>query len=246
MNGDIKKELETIHNLNEISTEFKKASEADKEARQERFLLSLKAITAVLLVLFFVSFLLEAWGMYQVARAISQREKSEQAAQRRAPRIKTSNLKRYFPVRITGYHTKGRRDIIGQEKSKAEAVYEPEDMNLQLKSPIVTYCQVVYFNNLSEAEKFLQEKLKEFPKDQKAIVFENTYASTGYTMKEDAYFLGTIYKGLVFWFKTSYVELVPHEAGRLETLKFHNEKIASEVIKFIPQAESGVEQIESN
>ncbi|MCX7832071.1 MAG: hypothetical protein N2440_04150 [Actinobacteria bacterium] len=218
----------------------------DESVSRERILEYLRIALLICTLLFVVSLFLEIWGSYRISNELARASAVTRRTQRTEPKIKTSNLKRYFPLRIIGYHTKGIKDIIGQDRPKAEAVYEPEDMNLQLRSPIVIYCQVVYFSNLSDAELFIQEKLKDFPKDQQAIVLENYYFNSGYSKDEGAYFLATIHKGLVFWFKTSYIEIIPNEENRLRLLKNHNEKVASEVIKFIGQAEAGVEQIESN
>lgn len=216
----------------------------DAESRREETIYYLRIAFYICAILFIVSFLLETWGTYLHSASASRAASRQTGTEKKVPAVKVRNLKKYFPLRIIGYHTKGIKDIIGQEYPKAEAVYEPEDMNLQLRSPIVIYCQVVHFDDLAEAERFLQEKWREYPKNQQAIVFENTYASTGFKEDDSAYFLGTIYKSKVFWFKTSYVELVPYEPDRLETLKYHNEKVAAEVLKFIGQAESGIEQVQ--
>lgn len=218
------------------------------EERREKLLFYLRLAFYACLILFIISLLVESWFSYIVAESLARKEESlvrtTTSAQRK---IKPpSNLKRYFPERITGYHLKGKKDLPEEDIPKAEAVYEPEDMNLQLRSPIVIYCQVVYFKDLRGAEQFLQEKLRDYPKNQQAIFMVNTYANTGFANDDSAYFLGTIYNGLVFWFKTSYVEIIPHEPNRLDILKFHNEKVASEVLKMVDQVDSGVEGIEGN
>jgi|GEM_PF-3734795 len=222
--------------------------ERNFEERREKILYYLRLTFYACLVLFFVSLLFEFWSGYIIAESMAgKEEKAARINNDTSAKIKPpSNLKRYFPKNIPGYHLKGRKDLPDSETSKAEAVYEPEDMNLQLRSPIVIYCQVAYFKDLREAELFLQEKLKNFPKNQQAVLLGNTYASTGYANDDSSYFLGTIYNGLVFWFKTSYVELVPNEPDRLEILKYHNEKIAAEVLKAVEQVDSGVDDIDAN
>lgn len=215
-----------------------------REEDRDKIVFYLRIAFYACLILFLLSFLFELWSSYQISNALTRSQPSGKGAfSERISKANAKNLKKYFPLRIIGYHTKGIKDILGQEVPKAEAVYEPEDMNLQLRSPIVIYCQVVFFDDLEEAERFLQDKLREYPKNQQALILENTYANSGYASDDSAYFVGTIYKSMVFWFKTSYVELIPHEPDRLETLKYHNEKVASEVIKFIGQAEAGVEQV---
>lgn len=240
--GKLNLKIPKIPNIN-LQPE-KKEVPRDDESRREETIHYLRIAFYICAILFIVSFLLETWGTYVHSLSAARGTSGQTRTERRAPAQSVRNLKKYFPQRIVGYHTKGIKDIVGQDYPKAEAVYEPEDMNLQLRSPIVIYCQVVHFDDLAEAERFLQEKWREYPKNQQAIVFENTYASTGFAEDESAYFLGTIYRSKVFWFKTSYVELVPYEPDRLETLKHHNEKVASEVLKFIGQAEAGVEQVQ--
>lgn len=217
----------------------------DESVNREKIVEYLKIALLICTILFFISFFLEIWGSYRISSELAKGSAVAGKEQRTEPQIKATNLKKYFPLRIIGYHTKGIKNIFGQDRPKAEAVYEPEDMNLQLRSPIVIYCQVVHFDNLSDSELFIQEKLKDFPKDQQAIVLENYYFNSGYSKDDRSYFLATIHKGLVLWFKTSYVEIIPYDENRLEILKYHNEKVAKEVIKFIGPAEAGVEQIES-
>jgi hypothetical protein len=218
------------------------------EQRRENIIYYLLLAFYACIVLFVISLLLEFWSSYVIAESIASKEERIARTSKDIQRkIKPpSNLKRYFPNNIPGYHLKGRKDIPEDKILKAEAVYEPEDMDLQLRSPIVIYCQVAYFKDLREAEIFIQEKLKNFPKNQQAVLLGNTYANTGCTKDESAYFLGTINNGLVFWFKTSYVEIVPKEPNRLSILKYHNEKIATEILKAVEQVDSGIDDIDIN
>lgn len=210
------------------------------EERREKILYSLKIAVWVVIALFIVSLFFESWlnsalkltngsGSYKGVTQITKRPEA----------LKKTGLYKYFPSNLVGYHLKGRKDLEAQEFPKAEAVYEPEDMNLQLMAPITIYGQIIYVGEQSKAEEIIQEKLSEYPSDQKNTVLFNTYAVSGFKSNDKAYFIAFIYKGMVVWFKSEYIELIPNIEERKNILEEHCKKVAEETVKYIERVEAG-------
>jgi hypothetical protein len=210
------------------------------EKRRDRILYSLKIALWVVIALFLVSLLFESWlNSYQRPSSGSGNIRAVTRNETRPKPLKKAGLYKYFPPNLVGYHLKGRKDLEAQEFPKAEAVYEPEDMNLQLMAPITIYGQIIYVGEQSKAEEMIQDRLSEYPSDQKNIVLFNTYAVSGFKSDDKAYFTAFIYKGMVVWFRSEYIEIVPNIEDRKKILENHCKKVAEETIKYIERVEAG-------
>ncbi len=239
-------ELSLEKHSDEIQTDGKKTEEnpaqewAEREEKRAKIIDYLRIATLLIFILFIVSLFLETWLIKRYISTYASKGGSVETGTSQKPKIKApSRLFTYFPPTIIGYHTKGRRDLTGQDYPKAEAIYEPEDMNLQLRSPIVLYGQAVFTGDVAASEELIQEKLKEFPKERENITVAGKLATSGLREDDSAYFIGTVFKGMAVWFKCEYVELVPEEADRTEVLKTHLKKVSEEILKYMERVETG-------
>lgn len=209
------------------------------EQRQEKILFYSRILLVLTAVLLIISFFLEGWSTAktrQVALEPVTAPDSSEANKDFEPQIIT-DVSLVFPAEITGYATKARQVVPGSGGKKAEAVYEPLDMDLQLKAPTSVYCEINYFDNFHAMQDFVSKKMSEFPLEQETRLIQDKTVKTGYSTDKNAYTLILDEKNYVLWVKALFTVSDPVEKGNY--LKIHGEKVMENIIKHMIEVESG-------
>ncbi|MCL6472686.1 MAG: hypothetical protein K6T91_07745 [Firmicutes bacterium] len=156
---------------------------------------------------------------------------------------KTSGLEQILPKRlkppvpvinmlpdfILQYETKARQDVAGSEYPASEAIYENLDPNLMLRAPCNSYAKVTYFASEEDAKKDVADTLaKRFPNGHENLLIGTTIVKTGYTEREDSFFMGWTKQNYSIRIITSFLEHAPVEKGNI--LKNHAMPIAQAII----------------
>lgn len=241
-----------MENSEEKVTQFEQITSEEeerrrrKQERQERQKLIINIIKIVLLVviiLFFLSFLYEGVTLEKVEISPTGRTDFEEIAKEVKPPIEDISV--LFPDSITGYVTKARHLIKYSNGLQAEAIYEPEDMSLQLKMPMTVYCLLTYYGSDARIQKDLMEIWKGYPVEQKKINIQGETAYTGYIEDKTKYFIGFRIKGYSLKIYSMFTQSNPDE--KRNYLKNHATNVAEEVVKriregVIVEEETGEEQ----
>jgi hypothetical protein len=221
-----------------LQEEFKRLDAI--EARQDQTAYRLKVVAGALALLFAVSILVETLAVRQaVDRASKAAALSAQRARqaRRAVAGKRTTLYRLFPASLTGYVTKSRQMVPGSSES-AEALYEPEDMNLQLARPTTVYGLITQFASPADAESHIQKELEKFPTDRATVMIFDAVGVSGYSADRNQYAIFIAQGNLAVMVKALFTQSDPVDKGTI--LKDHGTHIAEEVVKRIREVKSGV------
>lgn len=210
-----------------------------REKKREQTIKILIALMFLAFIFLIVSFIYEGALLTREATYPDQENVFGKAERFRKPPVK--RLYTLFPSHIAAYATKARHNLSYSQGLQAEAIYEPEDMNLQLATPMTVYCLLTVWESDGKAIADIEKTSREyFVNSQKKTIGKNqTVVTVGYNQEKSRYFVGYQKGKISLKIFSIYTQAVPVE--KKNELKYHGEKVALEVINHMSKRVTGGE-----
>lgn len=202
-----------------------------REQKREQAWRILIVLTLISLALFLISLTYEGALFSRQARYPGDVSSVKRVAKVRKPPV--ARLYTLFPPDITAYATKARHNTPYSDGLQAEAIYESEDMALQLATPMTVYCLLTAWESDDEAMKDIEKTSREYHLESgsKTVGQTPVLVTVGYNQERGRYFVGYQKGSLSLKISAVYTMVVP--AAKNDDLKRHGERVAQEVINHL-------------
>ena len=228
---------ESIHSLDDLTDEerreLERQREFEREQRRQRVLLAMSALAVLAILLFLASFSYEDSRLAaDPGRPVWDIDPRERA---RAVDLPVEALYTLLPPTIRGFATKANHNVPHAHGIQAEALYDPDDMQLQLASPMTVYCLLTAWESEGRAAADIERIAEDFPLEAATTILGEraSVVNTGYDTERGRYFIGYHTGSLSLVVYSTYTMKVPEQ--KTEDLKVHGESAAAQVIDHMLQ-----------
>lgn len=206
-----------------------------RERRKYQTIAALTALTVLSLLLFLVSFVYENGRLTAEA---GTRPGGGPGAAEAPSTIKppVEALYTLFPANISGFATKAAHNTPYGQGLQAEAIYQPEDMEIQLAAPLTVYCLLTAWGSEEDARRDIERVAKDFPVDAGTTVMGAgaDIVTTGLNTETGRYFVGH-QRGSLSLVIYATDKRVVGGGGRDERLRSYGDKLAVELLRFLSE-----------
>ncbi|MEW5705928.1 MAG: hypothetical protein AB1743_03905 [Actinomycetota bacterium] len=151
------------------------------------------------------------------------------------PTVKPITL---LPRTIDKFLTAAYHDVPGSNGRAAEAIYDPDNINYQIVTPLSTYVKVSYHGSNSKAKDEIIRTLEtRFPKDRGTLIVDGREAYTGYSNDYGGLLIGWAYNGFAIKTIVSYTNVVPSDPK--QSLDKVGDTISLKIKRYIENKDSG-------
>ncbi|MBS3956088.1 MAG: hypothetical protein KGZ40_00935 [Clostridiales bacterium] len=209
----------------------------EREDKRRRTLIALSTLAVLAFLLFLVSF---AFEDSRIAAESGTRPVANLPADTARVEPPEEPLFTLLPVSLTGYATRAYQDTPYGGGLQAEAVYEPEDMHLQLASPLNVYALLTLWDSEENARLHVERTAAGFPLEAVVTVVGESAALAymGYDSNRARYFVGH-QKGTL-----SLITYATYSRGGVpvdhrDQLRVHGQALSTKVIDHLHQGSAG-------
>lgn len=224
----------SLDNLtDEERAELERRREYECEQRRQRTLLAMTALAVLAILLFLASFSYEDSRLARdPGRPVYDIDPREAA---RAIDLPVESLYTLLPPTIHGFATKANHNVPYAHGIQAEALYDPDNMEIQLASPMNVYCLLTAWESEGQAAQDIERLTADFTLEAATTVLGEraSVVNTGWDADRGRYFVGYHTQTLSLVVYSTYTMKIPEQKN--DDLKVYGDIAAAETIDFMLQ-----------